>query len=112
MVECAAERSQLQNKQQAMRVLQAKLYDQKANALMQKINSQRKIQVGSAGRSEKIRTYNFLQDRVTDHRLPFSVHNLPGFLAGGPPLKQMIFKIQEVYRAQQIHHFIANKIYY
>jgi peptide chain release factor 1 len=76
------EKSQLQNKDRAMRVLRARLYERELAEQQAKIASERKAQVGSGERSEKIRTYNFPQGRVTDHRIKLTSHNLEGVLAG------------------------------
>jgi peptide chain release factor 1 len=76
------EKSQLQNKDRAMRVLRARLYERQLAEQQAKIASERKAQVGSGERSEKIRTYNYPQGRVTDHRIKHTSHNLEGVLAG------------------------------
>ncbi len=76
------EKSQLQNKDRAMRVLRARLYEQKLAEQQAEIASERRAQVGSGERSEKIRTYNFPQGRVTDHRIKLTSHNLDGVLGG------------------------------
>jgi peptide chain release factor 1 len=76
------EKSQLQNRDKAMRVLRARLYEQKLAQQQAEIASERRSQVGSGERSEKIRTYNFPQRRVTDHRIKLTAHNLDEVLAG------------------------------
>jgi peptide chain release factor 1 len=76
------EKSQLQNRERAMRVLRARLYERELAEQQARIASERKAQVGSGERSEKIRTYNFPQGRVTDHRIKLTSHNLEGVLAG------------------------------
>jgi peptide chain release factor 1 len=76
------EKSQLQNKDRAMRVLRARLYERELAEQQAKIASERKAQVGTGERSEKVRTYNFPQGRVTDHRIKHTSHNLEGVLAG------------------------------
>jgi peptide chain release factor 1 len=76
------EKSQLQNRQKAMRVLRARLYDRALAEQRAEIESERRAQVGTGERSEKIRTYNFPQGRVTDHRVKLTSHNLDGVLAG------------------------------
>jgi peptide chain release factor 1 len=76
------EKSQLQNREKAMRVLRARLYEQKLAAQQAEIASERRSQVGSGERSEKIRTYNIPQGRVTDHRVKLTAHNLDEILNG------------------------------
>jgi peptide chain release factor 1 len=76
------EKSQLQNRERAMRVLRARLYERELAEQQAKIASERKAQVGSGERSEKVRTYNFPQGRVTDHRVKLTSHNLDGVLGG------------------------------
>ena len=82
VVECQDGRSQHKNKEKAMSLLQSKLNEAALEEQSKELDSQRKIMVGSGDRSEKIRTYNFPQSRVTDHRIEFSVHNLEEFLDG------------------------------
>ncbi|MDD5428925.1 MAG: peptide chain release factor 1 [Candidatus Omnitrophica bacterium] len=82
VVTCQDERSQLKNKAKAMRVLRARLYDQRRSELDKKMSQDRKSQVGSGDRSEKIRTYNFPDRRITDHRIGFTVHNMEDVLEG------------------------------
>ncbi len=76
------EKSQLQNKDKAMRVLRARLYERALEEQRAEIAAERKAQVGSGERSEKVRTYNFPQGRVTDHRIKHTSHNLDGVLGG------------------------------
>jgi peptide chain release factor 1 len=76
------EKSQLQNRDKAMRVLRARLYEQELERQQAELSAERKAQVGTAARAEKIRTYNFPQDRVTDHRVGLTKGNLPAVLAG------------------------------
>jgi peptide chain release factor 1 len=76
------ERSQLQNKMRAMSVLKARLYEVELEKQQREITESRRLQVGSGERAEKIRTYNYPQDRVTDHRIGLTEHNLPGILDG------------------------------
>ena len=76
------EKSQLKNKTKAMSVLRSRLLAAKAEAEQQANREARQSQIGTGDRSEKIRTYNFPQDRVTDHRIGVSKHNLPGFMTG------------------------------
>jgi peptide chain release factor 1 len=82
VVACQDERSQLKNKNKAMRILRAKLLDMKREEESKKISQARKSQIGSGDRSEKIRTYNFPDRRVTDHRINFTSHKLEAILEG------------------------------
>ena len=77
------EKSQLQNRDKAMRVLRARLYERELAEQQAKVAAERKAQVGSGERSEKVRTYNFPQGRVTDHRIKLTTHNIEAVLAGG-----------------------------
>jgi peptide chain release factor 1 len=76
------EKSQLQNREKAMRVLRARLYEAALAEQQAELSAERLSQVGSGERAEKIRTYNFPQGRVTDHRIKLTVHNLDAVLAG------------------------------
>jgi peptide chain release factor 1 len=82
-VRSTAQRSQLKNKEKAMSILIAKLEDMKEREEAAKYSADRKSQIGTADRSEKIRTYNILQDRITDHRIKESWHNIDSILEGG-----------------------------
>ena len=83
VVECQDERSQYKNKDKAMRVLRSRLLEQKQSEQQSAIASDRQAQVGSGDRSERIRTYNFPQGRVTDHRIGLTLYQLPAVLNGG-----------------------------
>jgi peptide chain release factor 1 len=82
VVSCQDERSQLKNRLKAMAVLRARLYELQRRKLEEERTGLRRQQVGTGERAEKIRTYNFPQDRVTDHRLKLTVNNLPAVLDG------------------------------
>jgi peptide chain release factor 1 len=87
-VSCQDEKSQLKNKDKAMKILKARLYDQMVHDQQQAIAADRKSQVGSGDRSERIRTYNYPQGRVTDHRINMTLYQLDAFMQGD--LDQMI----------------------
>ena len=82
VVQCQDERSQLKNRVKAMNVLRARLLQAKEEEQAAETSDSRRSQVGTGERAEKIRTYNFPQDRVTDHRVDYTRHNLPRFLDG------------------------------
>ena len=82
IIECQEERSQFKNRDKAMKMLKAKLYDMKLKEQTEKIASERKNQVGTGDRSERIRTYNYPQGRVTDHRIGLTLFSLESFLNG------------------------------
>ena len=82
VVTCQNERSQIQNKEQAMRVLRARLYEAKQREQDEAVGSERKSKIGTGDRSEKIRTYNYPQNRVTDHRIGYTTNNLDRVMNG------------------------------
>jgi peptide chain release factor 1 len=82
VVTCQDEKSQLKNKAKAMSVLRSRLLDLKAQEEAQQLGDARRSQIGTGDRSEKIRTYNYPQDRVTDHRIGYTTHNLPKIMDG------------------------------
>ncbi|MEK7353415.1 MAG: peptide chain release factor 1 [Chloroflexota bacterium] len=100
VVICQDERSQLRNKNKAMAVLRARLLDIERTRQEEEMVKQRRSQVGSGDRSEKIRTYNFPQDRLTDHRIGMSLHNLPKVMAG--EFDQLIDALVAEDRAKQL----------
>lgn len=91
VVRCQSERSQQRNKDKAMAILMAKLESAKSEAEEKKMSTERKSQIGTGDRSEKIRTYNYLQDRITDHRIKKSWHGLEQIMAGaiGPIIESL-----------------------
>jgi peptide chain release factor 1 len=82
MAVCQDERSQFKNKQKAMAIMRARLYESEQRKHDQEISQARRAQVGTGERAEKIRTYNFPQDRITDHRISGTFHNIPRVLDG------------------------------
>jgi peptide chain release factor 1 len=92
-VKCESERSQIQNKENAIKILKAKLYEMERKKIEEEIEKERKIQIGFAKRSEKIRTYNFLQDRVTDHRIKKSWKGIDQIMEG--KLDEIIKELEE-----------------
>lgn len=82
VVTCQDEKSQLQNKEKAFRVLRARLYQEQMEAQQAEVADSRRSQIGSGGRSEKIRTYNYKDNRVTDHRIGLTIKRLPQILEG------------------------------
>ena len=100
VVECQEERSQHKNRARAMSWLSAKLNDQQTSAAANAIASERKLLVGSGDRSERIRTYNFAQGRVTDHRVNLTLYSLDEILAGG--IDAVIEPLLVEYQADQL----------
>ena len=100
VVVCQDERSQLQNKIKAMAVLRARLLDQERHRQFQEVTDARRSQVGTGDRSEKIRTYNFPQGRVSDHRIGLTIHNLEGILEGD--LEDIIDAVANADQAKQL----------
>jgi peptide chain release factor 1 len=96
VVSCQDEKSQIKNRAKAMRVLRSRLYDMAIQEQQKSIAEDRRSQVGSGDRSEKIRTYNYPQNRVSDHRIGLTVHNLPGILDGNiePVIEALVTHFQ------------------
>ena len=100
VVECQTERSQFQNRDNAMRMLRTKLYEMEKQKQDNEISSARKSQVGSGDRSEKIRTYNYPQGRITDHRIGMSIYQMENFLNGD--IDEMIDNLIAADRAEKL----------
>ena len=101
-VEMQEERSQLQNREKAMRYLRARLYQLALDEAQEKEAAARRAQLGTGERSEKIRTYNFPEGRVTDHRIKLTSHQLQDVLAGGPELDGFIDRLLAAARTAQL----------
>src|SRR5579884_4038232 len=102
VVTCQDEKSQLKNKAKALAVLKSRLWDLEEAKRQEELSKTRRSQVQTGDRSEKIRTYNFPQDRVTDHRIGFTRHNLPGVLNG--ELDEFIDNLITVDQADKLQH--------
>jgi peptide chain release factor 1 len=102
---CQDERSQLRNKQKAMAVLRSRLYDIEQRKQQEEEMAERRSQIGSGDRSEKIRTYNYPQDRITDHRINLSLHGLPRIMDGD--LDKLI---EALAQSEQAAHLEASKL--
>ncbi len=100
VVKCQQEKSQTKNRTMAMKMLKAKLYEMEQERIRSERDSLRKNQVGSGDRSEKIRTYNFPQDRMTDHRIGLTRHNLPSAMAG--EIDDVVTALRTYYQAEAL----------
>lgn len=106
VVTCQDQRSQLQNYEKALRVLKARLYDIELQRQQEALGVTRKGILGTGDRSEKIRTYNFPQDRMTDHRIGMTIHNLPVILAGD--IQSVIDALVSADQAEKLKYEIAD----
>ena len=100
VVKCQQEKSQLKNRVMAMKMLRARLYEAEQEKIRSERDALRKGHVGSGDRSEKIRTYNFPQDRLTDHRIGYTRHNLPAVMAG--ELEDVMSALRTFFRAEAL----------
>ena len=105
IVKCADERSQLKNKQKAMKVLRSRLLELKQTQEREKYAQNRREQIGSGDRSERIRTYNFPQSRLTDHRIGLTVHSLTQVMDG--EIDEIVKALEEAYYNKRIEALIA-----
>ncbi|KAI5130843.1 peptide chain release factor 1, mitochondrial isoform X1 [Manis pentadactyla] len=110
VVECQQERSQIKNKEIALRVLRARLYQQITEKDKCQQQSARKLQVGTRAQSERIRTYNFTQDRVTDHRIAYEVRDIKEFLYGEKCLDQLIQRLLQSADEEAITEFLDENL--
>jgi peptide chain release factor 1 len=101
IVVTSSEKSQHQNRARAMQVLRARLYDMERSKIAEARAAERKGQVGSGDRSQRIRTYNFPQGRVTDHRINMTLYNLPQVLEG-QDLDELVDALTTDYQASQL----------
>jgi peptide chain release factor 1 len=97
------ERSQMQNREKALTVLRARLYEHEQQKQMEAVDAQRRAAVKSGDRSEKVRTYNFPQDRVTDHRIGMTLHNLPEIMTGA--IDSLLQALAEDERHKRLEEF-------
>ncbi|XP_032534320.1 peptide chain release factor 1, mitochondrial [Chiroxiphia lanceolata] len=107
-VECQQERSQQLNKEIALRTLRAKLYQQIIEKQLSQEQSARKLQLGTRAQSERIRTYNFTQDRVTDHRISYEARNIKEILCGKEALDKLINRLLEFAEIESVTEYLEN----
>jgi peptide chain release factor 1 len=100
VVSCQDEKSQIKNRDKGMRVLRSRLYEMEMQKQQEALAKERKTMVGSGDRSEKIRTYNFPQNRVTDHRIGFTVHQLQEFMDG--KLQPLVDALSAHFQAEKL----------
>jgi peptide chain release factor 1 len=106
VVSCQDEKSQIKNRAKAMRVLRSRLYDLALQEQQKSIAESRRNQVGSGDRSEKIRTYNFPQNRVTDHRIGLTTHNLPDIMDGN--IGSILDALGTHFQAEKLKEAVSN----
>ncbi|XP_057265682.1 peptide chain release factor 1, mitochondrial isoform X1 [Pezoporus wallicus] len=108
VVECQQERSQLLNKDIALRTLRAKMYQQTIEKQLNQQQSARKLQLGTRAQSERIRTYNFTQDRVTDHRISYDARNIKEILNGKEALDKLINRLLEFAEMEAVTEYLES----
>jgi peptide chain release factor 1 len=108
VVSCQDEKSQIKNREKGMRVLRARLYEQEMERQQQALAKERKAQVGSGDRSEKIRTYNFPQNRMTDHRIGLTLHQLSDVMDG--KLQSVLDALTTHYQAEKLKNESAGVV--
>jgi peptide chain release factor 1 len=104
VVSCQDEKSQLQNKEKALRVLRARLYDKLLAEQQDELASRRRLQIGTGDRSERIRTYNFPQGRVTDHRINYTAYNLDRVMEG--EIDELIVALTQADQAEKLKEVV------
>jgi peptide chain release factor 1 len=108
VVSCQDEKSQIKNREKGMRVLRSRLYEIEMEKQQSALAKERKAMVGSGDRSEKIRTYNFPQNRVTDHRIGFTMHQLEAVMDG--KLQPLIEALTTHYQAEKLKQEMAGVV--
>mgnify|MGYP003336173923 FL=1 len=103
---CQTERSQLGNREKAMQMLRSKLYDIEYQKRMQEVSQKRKTMVSTGDRSAKIRTYNYPQNRITDHRINETLYDLTGFVNGA--IQDLIDKLQFAENSERLKETTAS----
>lgn len=105
VVSCQDQKSQIKNLEKAIVVLRTRLYEREYNKYMEEMSSKRKTLVATGDRSEKVRTYNYPQSRVTDHRIGYSIHSLPAFMDGD--IEDMIEQLQLAENAEKLKESVG-----
>ena len=105
VVSCQDQKSQIKNKEKAIMVLRTRLYEREYNKYMEEMSSKRKTLVATGDRSEKVRTYNYPQSRVTDHRIGYTMYNLPAFMDGD--IQDLLDAIQLAENAEKLKEAVG-----
>ena len=105
VVSCQDQKSQIKNKEKAFMVLRTRLYEREYNKYMEEMSSRRKTLVATGDRSEKVRTYNYPQSRVTDHRIGYTMYNLPAFMDGD--IQDLLDAIQLAENAEKLKEAVG-----